>query len=192
MNINGNLPQKRSSVISLNRDIALILEILLIIMGGALAAYMHFKLKIPLNIPGHHGLEFMAIFMLIRLESSLKYAATVATLGVGLFFLIPGMGAGTPLHSLGYMLPGIILDLLYRFMGGRAHIVIIAAMVAGLSYMSIPLSRLFIQLSSGYHFMAFIKFGIMYTMLSFFFFGFLGGTLGYGLSSIKSKLKQAK
>ncbi len=57
---------------------------------GALAAYMHFNLRIPLNIPGHHGLEFMAIFVLVRLTSNIRYAATASVLGVGILLLIPG------------------------------------------------------------------------------------------------------
>jgi len=161
-------------------------------MGGILAAYMHFKLRIPLNIPGHHGLEFMAIFVLIRLESNLKYAASIATMGVGLLMLVPGFGAGVPLHTLSYLLPGIMLDLLFRLSANRSHVLIIAAFIGGLAYMSIPLSRLIIHLFSGYPYMAFVKFGVLYTILSFFFFGLLGGALGYGLSSIKSSINKSK
>jgi len=186
MNMNGNLPQKKSYALTHNRNHALILELLLIIMGGALAAFMHFKLRIPLNIPGHHGLEFMAIFMVIRLESNLKYAATLATLGVGILLLIPGMGAGNPFHSIAYLLPGLTIDLAYQFSRGRIHVLFVSAIIAGIGYMSIPVSRLLVHLFSGYPYMAFLKFGVAYTILSFFFFGMLGGVLGFGLSNIKS------
>ena len=186
MNMNGNLPQKKSYALSLDRKHALLLELLLIVMGGALAALMHFSLRIPLNLPGHHGLEFMAIFILIRLESNLKYAATMATLGVGLFMLIPGMGAGNLFHSISYLLPGLTLDLIYQLSRGRIHILFAAAIIAGIGYASIPISRLMIHMISGYPYMAFVKYGIAYTILSFFFFGMLGGVLGFGLSHAKS------
>lgn len=192
MNMNGKLHPKGSYALSHNRNLALVLEFMLIMMAGALAAFMHFKLRIPLNIPGHHGLEFMAIFVLIRLESRLKYAATVATLGVGILLLFPGMGAGNPVHSFGYLLPGIALDLFYQLSRGRMNLLFVASIVAGISYMSIPLSRLFVQLFAGFPYMAFIKFGVMYTILSFLFFGMLGGMLGYGLSSIKSLLSKSQ
>lgn len=187
MNMNGNLPQKKSYALSHDRKQALLLELMLIVMGGALAALLHFSLRIPLNLPGHHGLEFMAIFILIRLESNLRYAATMATLGVGLVLLIPGMGAGNPFHSVSYLLPGLAIDLIYQFSRGRIHVLFVAAIIAGIGYAFIPISRLMIQLISGYPYMAFIKFGVAYTILSFFFFGMLGGVLGFGLSGIKSK-----
>ena len=105
--------------------------------------------------------------------------------------LMPGMGAGTPLHSLSYLLPGIMLDMLYRLSGGRSQVLFLAAIIGGLAYMSIPLSRLILHLISGYPYMAFVKFGALYTTLSFFFFGLLGGALGYGLSSIKSSMNKS-
>lgn len=190
MNMNGNLPQKKSYALSLNANLALIAELFLILMGGALAAFLHFKLRIPLNIPGHHGLEFMAIFTFIRLSSNIRYAATVATTGVGILMLFPGIGAGSPLHSIGYLLPGIILDLLYQVSRGRIRVLIIAAILAGICYMSIPFSRLTIYLASGYPYGAFIKFGIPYTMVSFLIFGMLGGILGYGLYKLKLMFNQ--
>ena len=192
MNMIGNSPLKKSFALSHNKNIALILELLLIIFGGALAAFMHFRLRIPLNMPGHHGLEFMAIFVLIRLESNLKYAATAATLGVGFMLLFPGMGSSNPLNSLGYLLPGIALDLLYQYNKNRLQLLFVASIVAGISYMSIPLSRLFLNLIIGYPYMAFVKFGVMYTILSFLFFGMLGGVLGFTLSNIKSVLNKSK
>jgi hypothetical protein len=61
---------------------------------------------------------------------------------------------------------------------------------AGLAYMSIPMSRLVLQSLTGFTSMAFIKFGALYTLLSFMLFGMLGGMLGYGLHEIKSSYKQ--
>jgi hypothetical protein len=192
MNMNGNSPEKKSFALSHNKDAALLMELLLLMFGGALAAYLHFRLRIPLNIPGHHGLEFMAIFTLIRLESKLRYAATMATLGVGILLLFPGMGAGNPLHSLGYLLPGIALDLFYQQSKNRMNLLFVAALVAGISYMSIPLSRLLVNLFTGYPNIAFVKIGAIYTILSFLLFGMLGGGLGFSLSNVKSALNKNK
>ncbi|MDT8393812.1 MAG: hypothetical protein RQ761_08195 [Bacteroidales bacterium] len=190
--MNGNLPQKRSYALSPDRNITLILEMLLLVAGGALAAMMHFKLRIPLNLPGHHGLEFMAIFVLIRLSANVRYAATLATLGTGIIILIPGMGATNPLHSFSYLLPGLFLDFFYIIGRGRMHLLMIAGITAGISYMMIPLSRLIVQIFIAFPYMAFVKFGVAYTVLCFLLFGMLGGILGYGLFIVKSVFNQNK
>ncbi len=186
MNMNGNLPIKTSSGQSLSRSIPLVLELFLLVMGGALATYLHFSLRIPLNIPGHHGLEFMAIISLVRLSSDIRYAGLMAMLGVGIMLLIPGIGQGTVLHSFSYLLPGIVLDLFYLAGKERSRLLFVISIASGMAYMCIPLSRLLVNLVSGHPYMAFVKFGVAYTILSFFLFGMLGGMLGYGLYSIKN------
>lgn len=193
MNImNGNSHQKNSFVQSLNENLALVLELLILMMAGAFAMILHYHLRTPLNMPGHHGLEFMAIFTVVRMSSNLRYAATIATLGTGILLLIPGMGAFNPLHSFSYLLPGIMLDFLYFTGKKQSRWFVFVAIGAGIAYMSIPLSRLFVQLFTGFPEMAFIKHGAIYTILSFFFFGLLGGMLGFGLENIKSFFKNQK
>ncbi len=190
--MNGNLPEKNTYGLSLNTSIATVLEMLLIVMAGGLAAYMHFNIRIPLGIPGHHGLEFMAIISLVRLTSNLKYAGMIAMLGVGFILLIPGVGGGSFLHGFSYLLPGILLDLVYMAEKERIRNMLMIALFSGLAYMLIPLSRIILNLVSGYPYMAFVKYGITYTVLSFFFFGMLGGLLGFGLFSIKNSFMKSK
>jgi len=189
--MNGNLPQKNSSEQFLNRSAAIVLEMFMLMMAGAFAIFLHYKLRIPLNIPGHHGLEFMAIFVLIRLGSNIRYAASIASLGVGIFLLLPGMGASNPLHSFGYLIPGLVLDSLYMLGSKRFQMFLLIIFIAGFAYMSIPLSRFFVALFTGYPNPAFLKFGTAYTILSFFFFGMLGGLLGYGMNGIKTSFRKS-
>jgi len=161
---------------------------LLLVMAGGLAAYMHFRLRIPLNIPGHHGLEFMAIISLVRLSSNLRYAGMLAMLGTGFVLLIPGFGGGTMMHAFSYLLPGLVLDLFYNADKNRIHILFAIAMASGIAYMCIPLSRLLLNMFTGYPYMAIVKFGAVYTILSFFLFGMMGGLLGFTLNNIKNRL----
>lgn len=188
----GNSQEKRPFAASLNLSIANVLEILLLMMAGGLVAYMHFTVRIPLNIPGHHGLEFMAVYALVRLTSRLPYAATITMLGTGIMMLIPGAGGGSMLHGFSYLLPGLILDLAYYIGKDKIRNLIVIAMLSGLAYMCIPLTRAFLNSISGYPYMAFVKYGIAYTTLSFFFFGMMGGVLGYGLFAIKESLTKNK
>ena len=184
--MNGKSPQRRSFAVSHNRNIALLAELLLLFAGGVLAAVLHAKLRIPLNTPGHHGLEFMAIYVLIRMASNVRYAASMATLGTGIALLIPGIGASDPLHSFSYLLPGIVLDLLYPYVSKKNFRWLTIILLAGMAYASIPMSRLMVNLASGYTYMAFVKYGALYTILSFFFFGMMGGMLGLGMDKARS------
>lgn len=186
--MNGNLVQRKLSGRSRESILPVALEALIILTGGAFAMFLHHKLRIPLNIPGHHGLEFMAIFVLIRLGSGIRYAATLATAGVGLVLLIPGFGTGSTLNGIGYLLPGLVLDLLY--VGSRKHLhnLFLITIAAGLAYMSIPLSRLAMNLIFAWPYGAFVKYGVGYTMISFLFFGMMGGMLAFGLQSIRKSI----
>ena len=184
--MDGKLPQRRSFAVSHNRNIALLAELMLLLAGGMLAAVLHAKLRIPLNMPGHHGLEFMAIYTLIRLASKLRYAALMATIGTGVALLIPGIGSTDPLHSFSYLLPGIVLDLLYPLINKSTFRWLMVMLLAGFAYASIPLSRLLVNLLIGYPYMAFIKYGTLYTTLSFFFFGMMGGLTGFGMEKARS------
>lgn len=190
--MNGNSQEKKSYAASLNLSTARILEILLLIVAGGLVAFMHFRLRIPLNIPGHHGLEFMGVYALIRLTSNLKFAGSIAMIGTGMMLLTPGAGGGVMLHGFGYLLPGIILDLAYILGKDRIKILLVIALLSGLAYMCIPLTRALLNAFTGYPYMAFVKYGPAFTMLSFFFFGMLGGMLGYGLYAIKESFNKTK
>lgn len=183
--MNGNSPQKKPLEASLSKQGLLVLEVFLLMMAGAFAIFLHHKLRTPLNTPGHHGLEFMMIFVVLRLSSNLRYAATLAVVGTGLFIMLPGYGASTPLHSVSYLLPGLVLDFFYNMNRNTMHRVIALTLISGLAYMSIPLSRLVVVAATGFPYNAFLKFGIFYTVLSFFAFGMIGGLLGFGLDQIR-------
>ncbi len=183
--MNGNSHQKKPLEASLSRSGLLVLEVFLLMMAGAFAMFLHHKLRIPMNTPGHHGLEFMMIFVVLRLSSNLRYAATLAVVGTGLFIMLPGYGASTPLHSVSYLLPGLILDLFYNLNENSMKRIIALALISGLAYMSIPLSRLLVVAATGFPYNAFIKFGTFYTIVSFFTFGMIGGLLGFGLDQIR-------
>ena len=77
-----------------------------------------------------------------------------------------------------YILPGILLDVLFFFFAINKKQFIIAAFYAGLAYMMIPVSKLFFALSTGIPSTTFMKNGFIYPFISFFMFGYMGGLLG--------------
>ena len=187
--MNGNVQQKsllRAS--QTNLSTAKILEITLLFLAGVLAIVLHERLRNPINIPGHHGIEFMAIILAVRLTSKMKWAASISALGIGIFILFPVLGFKDPMMGFNYMLPCFFMDLAYNFVPTKKYRNLILVFAAGLGYMLIPFSRLLVTLSTGYPYSSFLKHGFVTPVLTFMLFGILGGLLGTGIFNIGKKL----
>ncbi len=185
--MNGNVLQRSWSGLSHRSWTRILLESLLLMGLGAIAIALHTKLRIPLNIPGKHGIIFMAIFVAARLSSNLRYASSITSLGIGVLLLFP-MGFSDPFAGFNYMLPGIALDVFYLNLPGWRRKVLFLALIAGIGYMLIPLSRIILMTFTGAIYPGFVKHGVL-TPLLFFLFGSVGGFLGTGVSRLIFKPK---
>jgi hypothetical protein len=190
MDINGKVLTKTWSGLSHRTWISVVLESLLLMIIGAVAVTLHARMRTPLNIPGHHGLEFMAIFILARMGSNLKFAASISSLGIGMLLLFPILGFKDPFIGFNYMLPGFLLDALYISSPRLKRNLIFLSIISGLAYFMIPLSRLVLMATTGFPYNSFIKHGFFLTLLSFLLFGMAGGFLGAGLVSSIRKLRK--
>jgi len=182
-------PQVRTiSGLTHNRSLGLLLEMLFLLGIGTVAILLHARLRTPINIPGHHGIEFMALLMFGRMSSSLRFASTISSLGIGLLLLFPVFGFTDPMMGFNYMLPGLFLDLYYQMGGPLNKKTWFLAIIAGLSYLTVPFSRYITFSSTGYIYSAFIKHGVLTPFFTFFLFGLSGGILGTGASKFFNKL----
>ena len=180
--MNGNVQQKSLLREYLtNHTLASILEIILLLMAGVMAIVLHARLRTPINIPGHHGIEFMTIIIASRLSSKMKWASSISALGIGIFILFPVLGFKDPMMGFNYMLPLFLVDVAYNFIKSDKHKRLIVALAAGFGYMLIPLSRIMLSLTTGYPYSTFLKHGFATPVFTFFFFGLLGGLLGTGI-----------
>ena len=187
--MNGNVQQKTLSRKYLtNLSIAGILEILLLIGAGVLAIVLHARLRTPLNIPGHHGIEFMAIILAARLSSKIKWASSISALGSGIFLLFPVLGFKDPMMGFNYMLPCFFIDLAYNFIKNNKYRNLFLSIAAGLAYLMVPMSRLITTLTTGFPYSSFLKHGFATPIFTFLLFGLLGGILGTGIYIIGKKL----
>ncbi len=184
----GKPQAKTISGLTHNRSLGLLLEVLFLLGIGAVAILLHARLRTPLNIPGHHGIEFMALLLLGRMTSSLRFASTISSMGIGLLLLFPVFGFHDPMMGFNYMLPGFFLDTYYQLGGKLNKNIWYLGFIAGLSYLAIPFSRLIISASTGYQYNAFIKHGLITPFFSFLFFGLCGGFFGTGVSKVFNKL----
>lgn len=186
--MNGNVQQKSLSREFLtNLTLERVLEIVLLIIAGATAILLHARLRTPINVPGHHGIEFMTIILAARLSSNIRWASSISALGIGVFILFPVLGFSDPMAGFNYMLPCLLLDVVYNLVKNLKYRNLILTIGAGLAYMMVPLSRIIFSLSTGYVFPSFLKHGMITPMFTFFFFGLLGGALGTGIYFLLKK-----
>ena len=181
--MDGKQLPKSVSAPSLSGKIPLALEYAILFGIGIIAILLHFRLRTPLNMPGHHGLEFMALLMAGRVASRLPWASSISSLGIGLVLLFPVFGFKDPFMGINYMFPGILIDVLYGLTRQWRWQMLILALISGLAYAMIPLSRLIIHLASGFPYGAFVKHGYLIPFAGFFLFGFAGGFAGAGITS---------
>lgn len=189
--MSGKQQPKSISALSHN-SVVLSLAGYVVLFGiGILAILLHARLRTPLNIPGHHGLEFMAILIAGRVASNIKWASSISSLGIGFILLFPVFGFKDPFMGFNYMLPGLFIDIFYNLTRQMKGQLLILSLIAGVAYFTIPLSRLFIHAITGYPYGSFVKFGYFIPFVNYFFFGLAGGFFGSGITlAVKSKIKK--
>jgi len=184
--MNGNVSQKTISKAYQTNTLSLVLEILLLLTLGVCAIVVRSYLRIPLGIPGRHGLEFMALIMIGRRVSKLPFASVIAMLGATIFMFVPFIGIKDPFLPIIYLVMGGVLDTLYFAFRNPSNRLAILALIGGLSYMVIPISRLGVYLFTGVLESSFIKSGFILPVFSHFVSGAAGALLGAGfIYSIK-------
>lgn len=190
--MNGKQVQKSISAPSLSGTVPVVIEYLILFGIGVIAIMLHARLRSPINIPGHHGLEFMALMMAGRMASRIKMASSVSSLGIGFMLLFPVFGFSDPFMGINYMFPGFIIDGIYNIRRQHKWHLFELALIAGVAYMAIPLSRLIIHVFSGYPYSSFIKHGYLIPMIFHFLSGLVGGFAGVGATSVVLKKFQKK
>lgn len=191
--MNGNVQQKSlSKAFQTKLTTAKVLETTLLFLAGVFAIVLHERLRNPISIPGHHGIEFMAIILAARLSSKMKWAASISALGIGIFILFPVLGFKDPMMGFNYMLPCFFMDLAYNYAPVKKYRNLVLIVAAGIGYMLIPFSRLLFTLSTGYPYSSFLKHGFITPIVTFMLFGILGGLLGTGIFNIGKKILNKK
>jgi hypothetical protein len=165
------------------------LEYLILFGIGIIAMVLHARLRTPLNLPGHHGLEFMALLMAGRIASKIRWAGSISALGIGFILLFPVFGFNDPFMGINYMFPGFMIDILFGFSRRSKYHLLVTAIIAGTAYATIPISRLLIHFLTGFPYGSFAKHGYIIPMAGFFVFGMAGGIVGSGVTlSILKKI----
>jgi len=162
-------------------------EIIVLSLLGALAVVLRAKLRIPLNLPGHHGLEVMALLLGGRIYSKLPVASSISAVIAALCIYIPFLGYNDPFLPVIYILMGIALDVLYYFTNKFGMNFLIIAIIGGLVYSIIPVTRMFLHSVGAYEYVLFTKKGFIIPFISHFAFGFAGGLAASGFFILTKK-----
>jgi hypothetical protein len=171
--LNGNSsPRKLFGAIELTGGLSTGRLMWLLALGVAVAA-LETAFRWPLQMPGHHGIEAMALLMLARLSCSTPWSATIA--GASAAVAVPALGADHgPLMPLFYLVPGLVLDLGYRLRPGVNGLVLYLPVVAAIAWTSKPVVRVIANLTMGMQFGS-LRSGPVYPILTHLLFGFVGG-----------------
>lgn len=152
---------------------------------GLLVGVLQVHLRYPLNIPGHHGLEMMALVLFGRLLSRERWAATILLSGGALSYLVQ-----VPFLSLAhdvkpaviYLLTGLVADLIFLFTRGRLPMTVNAALIGALAFVTKPVVMYALLLTIGFQSGSFAKHPDWLPFVSHILFGMAGAIGGAALA----------
>ena len=182
----GEYFQKRSSSdIDTGESLTWPMALFLVLLGVG-SVVLPAVLRLPLKLPGHHGLEWMALLMIGRTVSRYRWAASVSSAGAGMTALLPVWGSDDPVFWLTYLLPGLVIDAgmpLVRRWGSPLWSL---AVLAGLAHGTKPLLRLAVGALFGWPYGSLVG-GVLYPLVLHILFGAIGGLLGAGIGLLSTR-----
>lgn len=153
------------------------IEALLLMGGGVMAVVLHRALDTSLGLPGHHGIEWMAILIIGRASSRYRGAGTLTSIGASFASVLPFLSGGNPFTWIYYLLPGLVMDLAYYYLPHYSNKLLFMILLGGFAHVTKPIGQLSVNLLTGWPVGSF-RFGVVYPFASHLLFGMIGGLLG--------------
>jgi hypothetical protein len=142
---------------------------------GAVLILLERTFRWPLQLPGHHGLEAMALLTMGRLSCTSRWSATIVGASAATTASLAGVDHGV-LMPLFYVVPGIAIDLGYAASPRARRWVVYLPLLAALAFATKPLMRWGAQLGFGLEFGS-LRHGLMLPVLTHLVFGFVGALI---------------
>ena len=152
-----------------------------LILIGLIAGILHVHLRYPLNIPGHHGLEWMALLLFGKLLSAHRQAATILATAAATGYLLqsPFMSlAHSVKPALVFLATGWCVDRCISFSRDWNPGVFLYAVIGGLVFLLKPLVMYALFLIVGWKVGMFVKHPDYLPFISHFLFGATGAAGG--------------
>jgi hypothetical protein len=168
--------QKNLSKVLPNSTAVTIAEILLLFLVGMLAITLHAKLRLPMHLPGKHGILFMFFLISSYSFSRFRFATLITCLGASTLLMTGTLGVTDPFIAGAYISMGIFIDLMLNSSSKLIGKVWFISLVSGLGYAVIPVYRLIISALTGYIYPSLLT-TFFYPFFTHFIFGATGGFL---------------
>jgi len=152
-------------------------EALLLLSGGVMAVVLHRALDNSLGLPGHHGIEWMALMIIGRASSKFRGAGTLTSIGASFASVLPFLQGDNPVTWAYYLLPGPVMDLAFHYLPRYVNKLWFLILFGGLAHATKPIGQLTVSLLTGWPIGSF-RFGVVYPFTSHLLFGMIGGLLG--------------
>jgi len=138
---------------------------------------LHRAYDLSLGMPGHHGIEWMALMIIGRASSRFRGAGSLTSIGASFASTLPFLQGENPFTWLFYLLPGPVMDIAYRYLPRYANKLWFMMVLGGLAHATKPVGQLTMNLITGWPFGSF-RYGVAFPFVSHFFFGMIGGLIG--------------
>jgi hypothetical protein len=171
--ISGNSSPKRLfGAIDLSGSLSVGRFLWLVSAGVAIVA-LEAAFRWPLQLPGHHGIEAMALLALARLSCRHPVSASISGASAALAAPLFGADHG-PLMPLFYLLPAVLLDLGWRLRPRFGGLLLFVPLLTAVAFASKPVVRVLANAVFGMQFGS-LRSGPVYPILTHLLFGFVGG-----------------
>ena len=153
-------------------------ELILLALFSSLVVVSKIVLRLPLRLPGHSGVFWMAILIVARGLVPKPGALSLVGLTSGLLAAFLGLGDQGAIDTfLSYLTSGVAVDVMALFLGGVNNVV-----VAGLTGIVGNVAKMLAKAAMAVLFQipaGFIAFGLLYSFITNSVAGALGGVLGW-------------
>jgi len=159
-------------------------EWLLLIALGAAIPLLHATLHWPLKLPGHHGLESMALLTFGRVVSKQRWSALSVATSAAVISFMPILAFKEMGMRFSVLLAGLTIDLLYPLL--RKPNTFGFAAIAAAAHATKPLWKWIAAMGWKINFGS-LAVGLGFPLLTHLSFGFVGGMIGalLGLSTVR-------
>ena len=167
----SSFPGKKSGVIESASDLTRGQLMILIGIGATIVALGE-SFRYSLGMPGHHGLEAMALLAAARLSTGYRWAATVAAMSAAGTAAAVGAGHGGLVPVL-YLLPGLAIDAGVLLVPAWRRSILWLPVFAAIGHASKPLVKWVGTQGTSAHLGSMVN-GLAYPVVTHLAFGFAG------------------